>query len=92
MDLGIHYSRFPAPSGSTRAAALAETARVADQGGAALFTVMDHYFQMEHYGGPPEPMLEGYTALGFVEYGREPESLCVNGELIDEVLMSRSLA
>jgi F420-dependent oxidoreductase-like protein len=66
MDLGIHYSRFPAPSGSTRAAALAETARVADQGGAALFTVMDHYFQMEHYGGPPEPMLEGYTTLGFL--------------------------
>ena len=29
-----------------------------------------------------------YTALGFVEYGREPESLCVNGEMIDEVLMS----
>jgi F420-dependent oxidoreductase-like protein len=66
MDLGIHYSRFPAPSGSTRSAALAETARVADQGGAALFTVMDHYFQMEHYGGPPEPMLEGYTTLGFL--------------------------
>ena len=32
-----------------------------------------------------------YTALGFVEYGREPESLCVNGEMIDEVLMSRLL-
>lgn len=29
-----------------------------------------------------------YTALGFVQYGREPESLCVDGELIDEVLMS----
>jgi ribosomal protein S18 acetylase RimI-like enzyme len=33
-----------------------------------------------------------YTALGFVEYGREPDSLCVNGEMIDEVLMSLSLA
>lgn len=29
-----------------------------------------------------------YTALGFAEYGREPESLCVDGEMIDEVLMS----
>ncbi|MGN6579180.1 MAG: GNAT family N-acetyltransferase [Bordetella sp.] len=29
-----------------------------------------------------------YTTLGFVQYGREPESLCVGGELIDEVLMS----
>ncbi|WP_019937912.1 GNAT family N-acetyltransferase [Bordetella sp. FB-8] len=32
-----------------------------------------------------------YADLGFVEYGREPDSLCVNGELIDEVLMSRVL-
>ena len=66
MQIGIHYSRFPVPPGSTRARSLAETARAADQGGAALFTVMDHYFQMEHYGGPPEPMLEGYTTLGLL--------------------------
>jgi F420-dependent oxidoreductase-like protein len=66
MDLGIHYSRFPVAPGSRRAATLAATARVADQGGAALFTVMDHYFQMEHYGGSAEPMLEAYSTLGFV--------------------------
>lgn len=66
MDIGIHYSRYPVSPGSTRAATLAATARLADEGGAALFTVMDHYFQMEHYGGPSEPMLEGYTTLGFV--------------------------
>ena len=66
MQIGIHYSRFPVPPGSTRARSLAETARAADQGGAALFTVMDHYFQMEDYGGPAEPMLEGYTTLGFL--------------------------
>ena len=28
--------------------------------------MMDHYFQMEQLGGPPEPMLEGYTSLGFL--------------------------
>jgi F420-dependent oxidoreductase-like protein len=66
VDIGIHYSRFPVAPGSTRAATLAATARLADEGGAALFTVMDHYFQMEHYGGPPEPMLEGYTTLGLL--------------------------
>jgi F420-dependent oxidoreductase-like protein len=27
---------------------------------------MDHWFQMEMLGGPPEPMLEGYTSLGFL--------------------------
>jgi F420-dependent oxidoreductase-like protein len=66
VDIGIHYSRFPVAPGSTRAATLAATARAADEGGAALFTVMDHYFQMEHYGGPAQPMLEGYATLGFV--------------------------
>lgn len=65
MDIGIHYSRFPSPAGASIAATFAETARIADQGGAALLTCMDHYFQMEVFGGPPEPMLEGYTALGF---------------------------
>jgi len=66
MDIGIHCSRFPVAPGSTRARTLAETARIADEGGAALLTLMDHYFQMEPYGGPPEPMLEGYTGLGFL--------------------------
>jgi F420-dependent oxidoreductase-like protein len=65
MEIGIHYSRFPSPGGSSIATTFAETARIADEGGAALLTCMDHYFQMEMYGGPPEPMLEGYTALGF---------------------------
>jgi F420-dependent oxidoreductase-like protein len=66
VEIGIHYSRYPERPGSTRAATFTETARVADQAGAALVTVMDHYFQMEHYGGPAEPMLEGYTALGLL--------------------------
>lgn len=67
MRLGIHYANFSHPdwqSGLTDR--LAETARVADQGGVDLFTVMDHYFQMEQLGGPPEPMLEGYTTLGYL--------------------------
>ncbi len=67
MDLGIHYASFTHPSwDSTLVDRLAATARVADQGGVALFTVMDHYFQMENLGGPREPMLEGYTTLGYL--------------------------
>lgn len=65
MDIGIHYSRFPTAAGRSIAETFTETARIADQGGAALLTCMDHYFQMEVFGGPPEPMLEGYTCLGF---------------------------
>jgi F420-dependent oxidoreductase-like protein len=45
---------------------LAETARIADQAGISSFTVMDHYFQMEQAGSADEPMLEGYTTLGYV--------------------------
>lgn len=32
-----------------------------------------------------------YASLGFVEYGREREALCVNGKLYDETLMALAL-
>jgi len=67
VRIGIHYANFTHPGWETRLAdRLTETAKVADQGGASLFTVMDHWFQMEDLGGPPEPMLEGYTTLGYL--------------------------
>jgi F420-dependent oxidoreductase-like protein len=67
VRIGIHYANFSHPDWQHRLVdRLTETARVADQGGASLFTVMDHYFQMEPLGGPPEPMLEGYTTLGYL--------------------------
>ncbi len=67
MKLAVHCANLtwrggPATLGST----LAEVARTADQGGITTLTVMDHYFQMEQLGGPSEPMLEGYTTLGFL--------------------------
>jgi F420-dependent oxidoreductase-like protein len=67
MLLGVHYANFTHPDWEHRLAErLTETARVADQGGVAQLTVMDHWFQMEAMGGPPEPMLEGYTTLGYL--------------------------
>jgi F420-dependent oxidoreductase-like protein len=67
VRIGIHYANFTHPDWESRLASrLTDTARVADEGGASLFTVMDHYFQMEMLGGPPEPMLEGYTTLGYL--------------------------
>ncbi len=63
MRLAIHLASF---SGMTDVAAgLRDTARAAEDGGAATLTLMDHWFQMEQLGGPSEPMLDGYTALGF---------------------------
>ncbi|QYJ05099.1 LLM class F420-dependent oxidoreductase [Nocardioides panacisoli] len=65
MDIGIHYANFTHPEWPDRLTErLVDTARAAEAGGAELFTVMDHWFQMEQLGGPDEPMLEAYTTLG----------------------------
>ncbi|HET6812470.1 MAG TPA: LLM class F420-dependent oxidoreductase [Actinomycetota bacterium] len=67
MRLGLHYWTYSTPSEPTRIApTLAETVKVAEQGGFATFTVMDHWFQMEQAGSAAEPMLEAYTTLGHV--------------------------
>ncbi len=67
MRLGLHYMTFDHPAAASDLRdTIASTARIADDAGMSMFTVMDHYFQMEHVGGPAEPMLEGYTTLGFV--------------------------
>lgn len=67
MDLGIHYANFTHPDWATTLAdRLTATAKAADDGGVELLTVMDHYFQMIPLGGPHEPMLEGYTTLGYL--------------------------
>ena len=67
MKLAVHCANLTWPGGpATLGQTLAEVAQVADEGGVTTLTMMDHYFQMEQLGGPPEPMLEGYTSLGFL--------------------------
>jgi len=67
MKLGLHYWNYSTPADSAAiASTLAETARIAEQAGLSTFTVMDHYFQMEGMADVDEPMLEGYTTLGYV--------------------------
>ncbi|MGH1565086.1 LLM class F420-dependent oxidoreductase [Mumia sp. DW29H23] len=68
MDLSLHLPRFDVPGGTAAIApTYAEVGAVADAGGLRSLSVMDHYFQMEHYaGGAPDPMLEAYTTLGFL--------------------------
>jgi len=67
MKLAIHCANLSWPGGPPALGpTLAALARTADQGGVATLTMMDHYFQMEALGGPPEPMLEGYTSMGFL--------------------------
>lgn len=66
MELGIHFIDFlpgdPARLGPT----LAATAKTAEEAGATMFTLADHFFQMETVGRAEDPFLEGYTSLGFL--------------------------
>jgi F420-dependent oxidoreductase-like protein len=78
MKLGLHYWNYSTPSDPARiAGTLADTARVAEEAGISSFTVMDHYFQMEHAGSAAEPMLEAYTTLGHVAARTERMTLGV---------------
>ena len=67
MKLAIHYPMFTLPGGpAAMGPAIAATARAAEDGGCSVFTVMDHWFQMEQLATAQDPMLEGYTTLGFL--------------------------
>jgi F420-dependent oxidoreductase-like protein len=67
VQLGLHHWNFSTPAETAAIGpTLAETARVAEDGGVASFTVMDHFFQMEAMAPASEPMLEGYATLGFL--------------------------
>jgi F420-dependent oxidoreductase-like protein len=67
MKIALHLFWLSWPGGpAALGPTLSGMARAADQGGFATVTMMDHYFQMEGVGGPFEPMLEGYTGLGFL--------------------------
>ncbi len=67
MRLGIHYANFTLPGGpEALGPTLAATARAAEEGGCAKLTLMDHWFQMEQFATSQDPMLECYTALGFL--------------------------
>lgn len=67
MRVGIHFVNFALPGApESLGPTLAETARIAEQGGVSVFTLMDHWFQMEMMASAEDPMLEGYTSLGFL--------------------------
>jgi F420-dependent oxidoreductase-like protein len=67
MKLGLQINSFTWPGG---AAAIGPTfervARTADEVGLDSIWVMDHFFQIRGVGNLDEPMLEGWTALGYL--------------------------
>lgn len=67
MHVDLHVPRFtwdggPASIGPT----MTDLAQTAEGIGIRTLSVMDHWFQMEAMWPAEEPMLEGYTTLGFV--------------------------
>jgi F420-dependent oxidoreductase-like protein len=67
MDVGLHVVSFSWPdSPASIAPILAATAEAAEEAGIHELTLMDHWFQMEAFAPATEPMLEGYTSLGYV--------------------------
>jgi len=67
VQIGVHFANFTLPGGPEElASTLASTAKVAEEGGFSTFTLMDHWFQMEQFATAQDPMLEGYTSLGFL--------------------------
>jgi len=67
MRFGFHFLDFTLPGyPATLAGHLTRTAEAADAAGASWLTVMDHFFQMEQFQTAHDPMLEGYTTLGYL--------------------------
>ena len=67
MKLGVHLVDFSAPDGPTGIPSmLAGLGAAAEEAAVDNLSLMDHYLQLSMIGGDHEPMLEGYTTLGFL--------------------------
>jgi F420-dependent oxidoreductase-like protein len=67
MELDLHVSRFDWAGGDDRiAAGVRNLAQRAEAMGVRTMSFMDHFFQMDWMAPAEHPMLEGYTALGYV--------------------------
>jgi F420-dependent oxidoreductase-like protein len=76
MELGIHFGNFTLPGGAEALApTLAATARAAEDAGCSTLTLVDHWFQVDGFATAQDPMLEGYTSLGFLAAHTETMTL-----------------
>jgi F420-dependent oxidoreductase-like protein len=66
MELGVHFIDFLPAGPEKLGPTLTATAQAAEQAGATMFTLADHFFQMEALGRAEDPFLEGYTSMGFL--------------------------
>ena len=67
MNIDLHVHRFDWAGGPADIApGVEDLAQRAEAVGVRTLSFMDHYFQMDRFAPAEDPMLEGYTALGFV--------------------------
>jgi F420-dependent oxidoreductase-like protein len=67
MRTGLHVVTFSWPGApASIAPTLRQVAGEAEAVGISHLSFMDHWFQMESFAPPTEPMLEGYTSLGYM--------------------------
>jgi F420-dependent oxidoreductase-like protein len=67
VKVGLQINQFTWPGGAEAIGpTLARVVRTADDVGFDSIWVMDHFFQIRGLGRPEEPMLEGWTALGYM--------------------------
>ncbi|HEY6057315.1 MAG TPA: LLM class flavin-dependent oxidoreductase, partial [Candidatus Limnocylindrales bacterium] len=67
MKFGLQIDSFSWPGGAAAIGpTLARIVRTADDVGFDSIWVMDHFFQIRGVGSIRDPMLEGWTALGFM--------------------------
>jgi F420-dependent oxidoreductase-like protein len=67
VKIGLQLNRFDYAGGTPAIGpTLARVARSADEAGFDSIWVMDHFFQIRGLGPPEDPMLEGWTTLGFL--------------------------
>jgi F420-dependent oxidoreductase-like protein len=67
MKIGLQIDSFTWPGGTASiGSTLARVARQADDVGFDSIWVMDHFFQIRGVGPAEDPMLEGWTTLGFL--------------------------
>jgi F420-dependent oxidoreductase-like protein len=67
MNIGLHIVTWDFPGGPTAIGpTLAAIGDAAETAGLTDISVMDHWFQMDALAPATEPMMEGYTTLGFI--------------------------
>jgi len=66
MELSVHFIDFLPGAPDRLATTVSQAAVAAEEAGATMFTLADHFFQMEEMGRAQDPFLEVYTTLGFL--------------------------